>query len=502
MALIGLDIGTTGCKAHVFSENLKLQASVSREYAVDIPHPQWAEQDAEKVWALAKECLREGVAKAGVSDSVKAISLSVQGEAIAPVDASGKALRPMILGMDTRTNDQNRQLREVFAAGELFNHTGMPVHTSNTLPKLMWLKEHEPQIWKSADKFLLYEDFIINKMTGTAVISKCLASRTQVYDLNKEQWSEKILNFLELDRSRLAEALPSGTPVGTMRQELSAELGFATCPIVSVGGHDQACGALGAGLTKAGLAMVSTGTAEVVEVSMDSPHLNDSLYHGNMSVYLHTFPGLYVVMTLNQSGGFVLRWFRDNFCQYEQEIAQKQGGDAYDMVLKNASAEPSPVMLLPHLAGSGTPTFDTLSKGAVVGLTFATTKTDIAKAILDGLTMELLLNLEILKEGGIAINELRAIGGGAKSALWLQQKADITGIPVAAPEVTEAAGMGAAILAGVASGIFSDAASAIDSHLTINKVYSPNQNIKSLYDERYELYKKFYPAVKEINHIL
>jgi xylulokinase len=248
--------------------------------------------------------------------------------------------------------------------------------------------------------------------------------------------------------------------------------------------------------------MVSTGTAEVVEVSMDSPHLNDSLYQGNMSVYLHTFPGLYVVMTLNQSGGFVLRWFRDNFCQYEQEIAQKQGGDAYDMVLKNANAEPSPVMLLPHLAGSGTPTFDTFSKGAVVGLTFATTKTDLAKAILDGLTMELRLNLEILKNGGISINELRAIGGGARSALWLQLKADITGIPVAAPEVTEAAGMGAAILAGVAAGVFSNAASAIDSHLKIKKIYSPNPGIKALYDERYELYKKFYPAVKEINHIL
>jgi len=502
MALIGLDIGTTGCKAHVFSEDLRILASASREYAVDIPHPQWAEQDAEKVWVLAKECLRESVAKAGVASSVKAISLSVQGEAVTPVDGSGKALRPMILGMDTRTDEQNRKLREIFGAKTLFSLTGMPVHTSNTLPKLMWLKEHEPQIWKKAARFLLYEDFIINKFTGTPVISKCLASRTQAYDLEKEQWSEKILNFLELEKSRLAEVIPSGTSVGAMKADLAEELGFKTLPIVAVGGHDQACGALGAGLTKAGLAMVSTGTAEVVEVSMDSPHLNDSLYHGNMSVYLHTFPGLYVVMTLNQSGGFVLRWFRDTFCQYEQEIAKTQGGDAYDIVLKGAGPEPSPVMMLPHLAGSGTPSFDTLSKGAVVGLTFATTKTDLAKAILDALTMELRLNLEILKDGGIIINELRAIGGGAKSALWLQLKADVTGIPVAAPEVTEAAGMGAAILAGVAAGVFTDAASAINSHLKIKKIYAPNPGIKTLYNERYELYKKFYPAVKEINHIL
>ena len=502
MALIGLDIGTTGCKAHIFTEDLKLLVSTRREYAVDIPHPQWAEQDAEKVWVLAKECLRESVAKVHAENSVKAISLSVQGEAVAPVDESGTALRPMILGMDTRTDEQNMVLRDSFDPRELFNHTGMPVHTSNTLPKLMWLKEHEPQLWKDANKFLLYEDFIINKLVGKPVISKCLASRTQVYDLEKEEWSDKLLDYLGLQKSRLAEVLPSGTSVGKMKPDLAEELGFKISPIVAVGGHDQACGALGAGLTKAGLAMVSTGTAEVVEVSMDSPHLNDSLFHGNMSIYLHTFPGLYVVMTLNQSGGFVLRWFRDTLCQYEQEMAKKQGGDAYDMVLKGAGQGPSPVMMLPHLAGSGTPTLDTLSKGAIVGLTFATTKADLGKAILDGLTLELRLNLEILNEGGIAINELRAIGGGAKSALWLQLKADVTGIPVAAPEVTEAAGMGAAILAGVASNVFSDAASAIDSHLKIKKVYTPDPKIKALYDERYLLYKKLYPAVKEINHNL
>jgi xylulokinase len=183
-------------------------------------------------------------------------------------------------------------------------------------------------------------------------------------------------------------------------------------------------------------------------------------------------------------------------------MAVDQNRDAYDLILDGAGVEPSPVMILPHLAGSGTPTFDTLSKGAVTGLTFATTKSDFAKAILDALTFELRLNLDVLKEGGIAINELRAIGGGAKSALWLQLKANVTGIPVAVPQVTEAAGMGAAILAGVGAGVFSDAASAIESHLKINKIYFPDFGIKALYDERYELYKQFYPAVKEINHKL
>ena len=502
MALIGLDIGTTSCKTHVFDDDLNLMASASREYSVDIPHPGWAEQDPEKVWLLAKECLREAVIKTGIQDAVKAISLSVQGEAVAPVDRNGNTLRPMILGMDTRTDAQNRVLKEHFGARELFSLTGMPVHTANTLPKLMWLKENESELWQEADKFLLYEDFIINKMTGKTVISKCLASRTQVYDLEHESWSNEILGFLGIEINKFAEVKISGSPVGQMKADLAEAIGLKTRPLVSSGGHDQACGALGAGLTQPGVAMVSTGTAEVIEVSMDSPHLNDTLFEGNMSVYQHTVPDLYVVMTLNQSGAFILRWYRDTFCQLEMEESHKTGEDAYDLLLKNVSASPSPVMLLPHFAGSGTPKFDTRSKGAIVGLTFTTTKQDIAKAILDGLTLELKMNLDILKKGGINISELRAIGGGAKSELWLQLKADITGIPVAAPMVTEAAGMGAAILAGVAGGLFKDAASAIDSHLKIKKVYQPNPEIKRLFDERYSIYQGLYPALKEINYKL
>ena len=287
-----------------------------------------------------------------------------------------------------------------------------------------------------------------------------------------------------------------------MRREICDEIGLSNQPLVAVGGHDQACGALGSGLTKPGLAMVSTGTAEVVEVALDTANLNDRLYEGNMSVYLHTFPGLYVVMTLNQSGGFVLRWYRDTFCEIEQQRAGQTGGDAYDLVLQAAGPGPSPVMLLPHFAGSGTPTFDIQSKGALVGLTFATTKADIAKAIMEGLTMELRLNLEVLQQGGIRIDELRAIGGGAKSELWLQMKADITGIPVAVPQVTEAAGMGAAILAGVAAGVFKNPASAIDKHLKIKNVYQPKPESQKLYEERYELYRSLYPAIKDINHKL
>ena len=499
MQFAGLDIGTTGCKAAIFDETGTLLASAGREYAVDIPQPTWAEQDAEKVWRLAQDAFREAMATAATHD-IKAIGLSVQGEAVMPVDEEGQALRPAILGMDTRTDGQNAWLKERFGAEHLFERTGMPIHTVNTLPKLLWLKQHEADLWARARRFLLYEDFLIQKMTGQAVISRCLASRTQLYDIPDDRWSPEILEALELDAGRLATVKPSGTAVGPMRSELVESLGLTRAPLVVTGGHDQACGALGVGLSRSGLAMDSTGTAEVVEVALDAPVLNETLYQGDISVYAHTVPGLYLAMTLNHSGGLVLRWFRDTLGQEEMRKAQAGGHDAYDLLLQDASPEPTPLLLLPDFAGSGTPTFDTGSKGAILGLTFATKKADLSKAILEGLTFELRLNLDLLKDGGVSIDELRAIGGGARSELWLQLKADVTGIPVVAPRITEAASWGAALLAGTGAGHFASAAEAAEEMVHLDRRFEPDPERAARYKDRYALYREVYPTLRDIHH--
>ena len=499
MHLVGLDIGTTGCKAAIFDDTGALLASASREYPVAVPQPQWAEQDGEEVWRLARESLREAIATAGTRE-VAAIGLSVQGEAVMPVDKNGRALRPVILGMDSRTGAQNAWLCEKFGAEHLFERTGMPVHTVNTLPKLLWLKQYEPDLWSRADKFLLYEDFAIQKMTGQAVISRCLASRTQLYDIQDGRWSPDILQALELDPERLANVQPSGTTVGSMGAELTESLGLIKPPLVVTGGHDQACGALGVGLTRSGLAMDSTGTAEVVEVALDRPVLNEILYRGDISVYAHTAPGLYLAMTLNHSGGLVLRWFRDTLGREEMGQARASGQDAYELLLQGASPEPASLLLLPDFAGSGTPTFDTASKGAILGLTFGTTKTDLAKAILEGLTFELRLNLDLLREGGVRIDELRAIGGGARSELWLQLKADITGVPVVVPRITEAASWGAALLAGLGAGRFASATEAAEETVHLDRWFEPDAARAARYEERYALYREVYPRLKDLHH--
>jgi xylulokinase len=376
----------------------------------------------------------------------------------------------------------------------------MPIHTINTLPKLAWLKEHEPEVWSKAHRFLLYEDFLIHKMTGRAAISRCLASRTQLYDLHDDCWSSEILGALELNPVRLAEVLPSGTAAGQMHADLAGALGFPNRPMVVTGGHDQACGALGVGLTRPGLSMVSTGTAEVVEVALGSPALTPELAAGNISVYAATVPGLYVTMTLNHSGGLVLRWFRDTFCMDQVIQARESTVDAYSLIYEHASREPTGLLLLPHFSGSGTPHFDTRSKGALLGLTFGTTRAEVAKAILEGLTFELRYNLEVMKSGGVQIDELRAIGGGARSKVWLQLKADITGIPVAVPKITEAASWGAAALAGAGAGVFRSAAEAVEQTLRFDRRIEPDADRQAQYAPRYELYAQMYPLLKEFLH--
>ncbi len=500
MSLIGLDIGTTGCKAILFDEEGRILSQAAREYTILTPRPNWAEQDAEHVWALAWEALKEAVA-GNPGEPPQAMALSVQGEAVIPVDRDGRALRHAILGMDTRTGDENTWLVEQFGAGTLFTRTGMPVHTINTLPKLLWLQRREPQLWSRTHRFLLYEDFFLRRLSGQATISHCLASRTQMYDLSAGAWASDILDRCGIDCGRLAQLAGQGG-IGTLRKDLAAELGLRTGLLLAAGGHDQACAALGSGIISDGLAMVSTGTAEVVEVAMQSPVLGENLRDGGISVYRHVVPGLFLAMTLNHSGGLLLRWFRDTCCTSELEQARQTGKDAYDLMLTDAPPGPTSLMVLPHFAGSGTPTLDTASKGAILGLTFATDRASLAKAILEGLVFELRINLDLLRQSGIPIRELRAVGGGARSRLWLQLKADICRIPLRLPEVTEAACLGAAMLAGVACGVCPDVETAVSRTVHLGRQITPDEQNASAYDDRFETYTRLYPTLKHLHQRL
>ncbi|MDZ7371706.1 MAG: FGGY family carbohydrate kinase [candidate division KSB1 bacterium] len=499
MSLLGLDIGTTGCKAMVFSRDGEILGRAYREYSIATPHTGWAEQDGEEVFRFACECIAEAAYSAH-SDPIEALALSCQGEAVAPIDHAGRPMRPFILGMDTRTVKENIELEERFGAERLFQITGMPMHTINTLPKLLWLQKNEPDIWRNAARFCLYEDFIINRLCGRPMISACLASRTQLFDLRAGRWSETILDACGIDPHRIS-------PVANEKEFLTTlpiwqKLGLKGAVKVFAGGHDQACAALGAGVVNPGQAMVSTGTAEVVEVVTATANLDDSLRRGGISVYRHVVPGRYVAMTLNHSGGLSLRWFRDVLGTSEVETAKKMNRDAYDLLLENAPQGPSELFVLPHFSGSGTPTLDVHSRAAFLGLTFRTRKADIAKALLEGLTFELEQNLALLRDAGIEIRELRAVGGGAKSDLWLQLKADICRVDVQRLKVTDAACLGAALAAGNGCGIYKAVEDGIRLHVALDRRFEPDSVRMQQYRQRMQLYRQIYPLLKNFFHQL
>lgn len=502
MSVIGLDIGTTGCKATLLGRSWEILGSASREYSILTPHAGWAEQDAERVWQLALEALAQAVEQSK-ADPPRAMALSVQGEAVIPVDQTGRPLRNAILGMDTRTTAENAWLAEAFGAEALFQRTGMPMHTMNTITKLLWLKDNEPDTWNSAARFLLYEDYFLRRLTGRAVISHCLASRTQMYDLATASWAPDMLERCEIDQARLADVPPADEcVVGELDKAIAGQLGISSEVIVARGGHDQACAALGSGVTTPGRAMVSTGTAEVVEVAMASPVVDRKLREGNISVYRHVVPDLYLAMTLNHSGGLTLRWFRDTLCRDKGIQAAQSDKDAYDLILAEASDEPTDLLVLPHFSGAGTPLLDTQSKGAVLGMTFATTQADIAKAVLEGLTFELRTNLDLLKSAGIRLDELHAVGGGARSKLWLQLKADICRTRLRVPKVTEAACLGAAILASVAAGAYPNVTAAVDDAVSFDRTVEPIPTSSTAYENRYDLYTRLYPTLAPLHHQL
>ncbi len=498
MTLIGLDVGTTGCKAIAFDTGGTILGRGFREYGVTCDASAKAEQDAEQVWSLTREALREAVAKSGAKD-FRALSVSVQGDAIIPVDKNFRALHPAILGMDYRSAPQAQRCADILGAFALFQRTGMRPHPMNSLTKVLLLRELAPAVFDRASRVVTYADFLLGKLGGEAVIDYTMASRTMAFDLESLKWSPQIHEALGLNTSLWSPAVASGTPVGTIGRALAEELGLPTDLVLVAGGHDQTCAAIGAGAIRKGLGIVSTGTAEVLSTALDRPVLSQAMFDGFYPCYLHAKRGMHFTFALNHIGGILLKWWRENFALAEVAVAANQGRDAYQVIDETMPEGLSPVMFLPHLNGSGTPTCDLHSKGAVVGLTLATTRHDIAKAILEGLTFELRTNLDTMKSCGIAVDELVAAGGGAKSARWLQLKADILNRPLRTLRCPEAACLGAALLAGTAVGAYKTLNEAVTQTVRYEREFTPVSDQAAAYAERYATYQQVYPCLRELN---
>lgn len=499
MHLLGLDVGTTGCKAVVFDLDGNIKGYGFHEYDILCEKPGWAEQDPGRVWELTKQVIRQAIQESGVRD-IKALSLSVQGDAVIPVDRENRPLHNTLLGMDYRSVKQGEDCAGLFGDRELFNLTGMRPHPMNSLTKILWFKEFTPEVYEKTCKFMTYADFILaNLGSDQPVIDHTMASRTMAFDLLKMEWSTPILEGVGVDTSLLSKAVPSGTIVGQIRPALADELGLSRGMLLVAGGHDQPCAALGAGVVEENIAIDSHGTAEVVSTAFNRPALNDLMYESYYPCYCHVKNGMYFTFSLNHIGGLLFKWYRDTLGHAEVQEAEALGMGAYQLMENKAPKGPSSVLILPHFNGSGTPWCDFESKGAILGLTMATTRHDIVKGILDSLTYELRINIETLKKAGVKVDELRSVGGGAKSPIWLQIKADITGCRVATLKVREAACLGAAILAGTAAGGYSSVDEGVRQTVALKDIYEPDDRAARLYNEKYMVYKEIYSTLKAIN---
>jgi len=500
MLLLGIDVGTTGAKATVFDEGGNQKGYSFQEYGILSPQKGYAEQDAEQVWNITKNVIKKAVE--GIGANVTALSISVQGDAIIPINRNREALSNAQLGMDYRGIKESEFCDVTIGGHALFEQTGMRPHPMNSLIKILWTKNNQPELYEKAYKFVTYADFILGKLgSDDIVIDYTMASRTMAFDIQKRQWSSDVLDKLGIDISKLATPVPSGTLIGKINQVLATELVINPEVLLVSGGHDQTCAALGAGIIKDNMALDSHGTAEVISTAFTSPQLSDIMYSSYYPCYIHTVPNMYFTFALNHTGGILLKWFIENFCSEDTYLAKQNGEQIYNYMINRMPEGPSSAMVLPHFNGSGTPTCDMKAKGAFLGLTMSTSRYDLAKAIIESLSYEVRYNLETMKKIGINIDQLRAVGGGARSPIGLQNKADILGIPVSSLKIREAACLGASMLAGAAIGVYSnlqDAANIVQ----ISKTYYPNEQQNKTYNNKYCTYLQLYDTLKDIQYTI
>lgn len=497
MSLLGIDIGTTGCKTVVFDKFGEILSFKYKEYPLIHPKKGWVELDAELIWKNIKDLLKE-ISQNIKNDKISAFSVSCQGEAVIPIDREGNSLYNAIVTFDSRTLKQYMFWKRKLGKKKIFKITGMPLNPMYSINKIMWVKDNLRDIFKRTHKFLCFEDFIFSKFGLEPTISHCLAARTMAFDVTKKDWSDLILKEAKINRGLLSEVKPSGIIISEIDSKIADELGLDNSVVGVTGGHDQGCGALGAGIINETTAMNAAGTSDVITPILNKVHLNDLMLENNYSCYPYVVKDKYMTITFNLSGGLLLKWYKDKFCYEEKMISENENRNIYDVIVKRISPNPVDVFILPHLVGSGTPYLDPNSKGIIIGLDLETDKSKISRAVLESTAYDLRLNLEKLRECGIKINKVIAIGGGAKSKQWLQIKADILGTKVVTLKNSEAASLGASLLAGVASGVYPSFENAIDNSVREDSEYTPQDDYGKMYDERYLIYKDIYRNNKKL----
>jgi xylulokinase len=495
MSLLGIDVGTSGCKAAVFSEDGRLLGLAYEEYDYQRPKPGWAELDTARVWQQVKRTIGQAVADAK-GDPIKALCVSSLGETVVPVTTDRKILGPGLLNFDVRGEEYLDKLRGLISDEQLYRINGNTLGNQYTLTKLKWLKQHQPDLYQQADIFLLWSGFVSFMLGADAKVDYSLANRTLLFDIERSDWSDEILELAQLDREKLPPTVPSGVVIGSVANAIAAELGLPVgIPIVS-GGHDQCCNGLGCGVTAPGQAMYGMGTYLcLMPVFGQRPEASAMIERG-LNTENHAVPGQYVSFLYNQ-GGSMVKWFRNTFAGAERRQAQASGQDLYAALLSEMPEDLSRIMVLPHFAITGPPDFIADSCGVVAGLKLETSRGEILKGLIEAMTFNIRETFEGLPGAGIEVVDFRAVGGGSKSDAWIQVSADILGRPFVRPKIKEAGVLGTAMLAGVGCGVFPSLEVGIETMVQLDRTFDPDPKKQSLYSERFAKYQRLWPLMAD-----
>jgi len=493
MALGGLDIGTTGCKCTVMTPDGNIVSTEYRDYASSRTAGAH-EIDAEAIWEAAKDVIRGACAAS--PEPVTALTVSSFGESCVLLDEDDKVLAPVMLYTDPRGQAQCRELGSKLGAGKVFDMGGQPLHVMFTLPKLMYVRETQPVLYDKIRAVLPIHSFVIRRLCGESATDVSLASRTMLFDIRTLSWSETLLAAGGVDKALLPSVLQPGGQAGRIRRSLAEGLHLPTDARIVVGCQDQIAAAIGAGTLRAGAAVNGSGTVECLTPVFDRIPADMSKMAEYGFAVVPAYHGLYVTYAFIFTGGALLQWFRDRFAAGAEAGARAAGMSVYAYLDGQVEPGPGGLLALPHFAGAATPYMDSAATGAIVGLTLEHGVRDVYRALLEGVAYESRVNLEHLGQVGIPVERLRSAGGGAKSRVWTQIKADVLNRPIETLASAETGAVGSLILAGLAVGEYKTLEEGM-SLVKTKELFMPSPD-RGRYDAAYEKYTRLYQAVREV----
>ena len=484
---LGIDISTTATKALLMGPDGQVLGVATSEYTYETPKHLWAEQHPDLWWRATVTSVHQVLARARIGAAeVKGVGLTGQMHGLVLLDATGQVLRPAILWNDQRTGTQCDEIRKRLGKARLIQITGNDALTGFTAPKILWVRENEPEVYARAAHILLPKDYVRYRLTGEYAADKADGSGTILFDIAARDWSPEVTGALDIPAEWLPKTYEGPEITGTLSVKAARATGLKAGTPVFGGGGDQAAGAVGSGAVVEGVVSLSLGTSGVVFAAADRPIVEPE---GRLHAFCHAVPDRWHLMGVMLSAGGSLRWYRDTLVP----------GTDFEALLAPA-AEVAPgsegLLFLPYLTGERTPHPDPLARGAFVGLTVRHTLPHMTRAVLEGVAFGLCDSFQLIKSAGLAeIRQVRVSGGGARSPLWRQILADVLEVELVTVNTTEGAAYGAALLAATGAGAYPDVASACEAMIRITGSTVPGQWSK-VYQGIYPLYRDLYPALR------